>query len=131
MKSIKFVIVKTMILLFFSFSTGYLSFSQTNAVPDVEAISGNNVQFIAMDNDNLVFELRFTALPPKGCILRIIDDTGVELFVETISGAIHLKRYKVERNGMRSISFKANGKGFLFNQSFNIKTEEKILVIPN
>ncbi len=131
MKSIKFVILKTMVLLFFSFSTGYLSFSQPNAMPDMEASAGNNVQFIAIDKDNMVFELRFTNLPPKGCTLRIIDDAGVTLFEEMLTGASHAKRYKVERNGMRSISFKANGKGFSFNQSFNIKTEEKILVTAN
>ena len=120
-----------MVLLFFSFSTGYLSFSQPNAMSAMEASTGNNVQFIALDNDNLVFELRFTNLPPRGCTLRIIDDAGLTLFEETLTGTSLSKRYIVERNGMRRISFKANGKGFSFNQSFNIKTEEKILVTAN
>ena len=128
MKSIKFVFLKTMVLLFFSFSTPFLSFSQPNAASNVEVNAGNTVQFISLENNVLLFELRFTALPPKGCMLRIIDDKGIELFEEIVTGTSHAKRYKVERNGMKCISFKAIGKGFSFNQTFNIKTEEKILV---
>ena len=129
MKSVKFVFLKTMFLLFFSFSTMYLSFSQTHSVQYMKPDAGNNIQFIGIENDILVFELRFAELPVRGCTLRILDESGNAIFEDVITGTSVTKRYKIAREGMRKISFRALGKKFSFNQSFTIKTEEKVLVI--
>jgi len=129
MKSVKFVFLKTMLLLFFSFSTAYLSFSQTDSVNYLKPGAGNTIQFVGFEDDNLVFEVRFAELPVRGCSLQILDESGTSIFEEFITGTSLAKRYKVAREGMKRISFKATGKRFSFNQSFAIITEEKLLVI--
>ena len=67
-------------------------------------------------------------VPAKGCTLKIMDNDGNIMFEESISGNSYTRRYKVAKEETSRISFKAMGKGFVFNQSFVIKKEEKLVV---
>ena len=126
MKSIKFVFLKAIVIVFLTFSAGN-SFSQSSeSYAKNDAV--NKVQFMGVEDGYLLFDLRFFELPAKGCTLRIIDDAGNTLFEETVPGSSFMRRYKLTKEGMSRVSFKATGKGFTFNQFFTIKTEEKLIV---
>ena len=128
MKSIKFVFLKAIIIVFFTFCASS-SFSQSQPVNYVKTDAANKVQFMGIENDFLVFDLLFTEVPAKGCTLKILDNDGNIMFEETISGNAYTRRYKVPKEETSRISFKAVGKGFVFNQSFIIKREEKLVVV--
>ena len=130
MKSLMFVFLKTIFIAFFVFSTVF-SFSQTSSETYGKADVTNKIQFMGVDDNYLLFDFRITELPAKGCTLRIIDDAGNTMFEETLTGNSFTRRYKIAREGMQRISFKATGKGLVLNQSFTIKTEEKLLVIAD
>ena len=128
MKSIKFVFLKAIIIVFFTFCAGS-SFSQNPSETFVKTDGANKVQFMGVENNFLVFDLLFMEVPAKGCTLKIMDNDGNIMFEETISGNSYTRRYKVPKEETSRISFKALGKGFVFNQSFVIKKEEKLVVI--
>ena len=128
MKSIKFVFLKAIIVVFFTFCAGS-SFSQNLSENSVKTDAANKVQFMGVENNFLVFDLLFMEVPAKGCTLKIMDNDGNIMFEETISGNYYTRRYKVPKEETSKISFKALGKGFVFNQSFVIKKEEKLVVI--
>ena len=127
MKSIKFVFFKAIIIVFFTFCTGQ-SYSQNPSENYVKTDAANKVQFMGVENDLLVFDLLFTEVPAKGCTLKIMDHDGNIMFEESISGNSFTRRYKVPKEETPRISFKALGKGFVFNQSFIIKKEETLVV---
>ena len=127
MKSIKFVFLKVLIILFFTFCAGS-SYSQNPSENYVKTDAANKVQFMGVGNDFLVFDLLFTEVPAKGCTLKIMDQAGNTVFEETISGNSFTKRFKIPKEEFSRISFKALGKGFVFNQSFTIKKEETLVV---
>jgi len=127
MKSIKFVFLKAIIIVFFTFCAGS-SFSQNQPVNYLKTEAANKVQFMGVENGFLVFDLLFTEVPAKGCTLKIMDNDGNIMFEESISERSFTRRYKVAKEETSRISFKALGKGFVFNQSFTIKKEEKLLV---
>ena len=128
MKSIKFVFVKAIIIVFFTFCAGS-SYSQNPSESYMKTEWTNKVQFMGIENGFLVFDLLFMEVPTKGCTLKIMDHDGNIMFEETISGNSYTRRYKVPKEETSRISFKAVGKGFVFNQSFIIKKEEKLVVI--
>ena len=128
MKSIKFVFLKAIIIVFFAFCAGS-SYSQSPSENYVKTDAANKVQFMGIENGFLVFDLLFSEVPAKGCTLKIMDNDGNIMFEETISGNAYTRRYKVPKEETSRISFKAVGKGFVFNQSFIIKKEEKLVVI--
>ena len=128
MKSIKFVFLKAIIIVFFTFCTDS-SYSQNLSENYVKTEGANKVQFMGIENGFLVFDLLFSEIPAKGCTLKIMDHDGNIMFEETISGNSFTRRYKVPKEETSKISFKAQGKGFVFNQSFIIKKEEKLVVI--
>ena len=128
MKSIKFVFLKAIIIVFFTFCAGS-SYSQNPPVNYVKTDGANKVQFMGIENDFLVFDLLFSQVPAKGCILKIMDNDGNIMFEETISGNAYTRRYKVPKEETSRISFKAVGKGFVFNQTFTVKKEETLVVI--
>ena len=128
MKSIKFVLLKAIIIVFFTFCAGS-SYSQNLSENYMKTDAANKVQFMGIENDFLVFDLLFMEVPAKGCTLKIMDNDGNIMFEETISGNSFTRRYKVPKEETSKISFKALGKGFVFNQSFVIKKEEKLVVI--
>jgi len=127
MKSIKFVFLKAIIIVFFTFCTGQ-SYSQNPSENYVKTDAANKVQFMGAENEFLVFDLLFTEVPAKGCTLKILDHDGNIMFEESISGNSFTRRYKVPKEETSRISFKAVGKGFMFNQSFTIKREETLVV---
>jgi hypothetical protein len=127
MKSIKFVFLKAIIIVFFTFCAG-LSYSQTPSENYLKTETANKVQFMGVENDFLVFDLLFSEAPAKGCTLKIMDQTGNTVFEESISGNSFAKRYKMPKEEFSKISFKAMGKGFVFSQSFTIKREETLVV---
>ena len=127
MKSIKFLFLKAIIIVFFTFCA-VSSYSQSSSENYVKMEAANKVQFMGVENDFLVFDLLFTEVPAKGCTLKIMDHTGTIVFEETIPGSSFSKRYKMPKEEFSKISFKAVGKGFVFNQSFTIKKEETIVV---
>jgi len=127
MKSIKFVFLKAIIVVFFTFCAGQ-SYSQNQPENFVKTEAANKVQFMGVENDFLVFDLLFTEVPAKGCTLKILDHDGNIMFEESISGNSFTRRYKVPKEETPRISFKALGKGFVFNQSFIIKKEETLVV---
>ena len=88
----------------------------------------NKVQFMGIENNFLVFDLLFSEVPAKGCTLKIMDNDGNIMFEESISERSFTRRYKVAKEETSRISFKALGKGFVFNQSFTIKKEETLVV---
>ena len=88
----------------------------------------NKVQFMGVENGFLVFDLLFMEVPAKGCTLKILDHDGNIMFEESISERSFTRRYKVAKEETSRISFKALGKEFVFNQSFVIKKEEKLVV---
>jgi len=127
MKSIKFVFLKAIIIVFFTFCAGS-SYSQNQSENYVKTEAANKVQFMGVENDFLVFDLLFTEVPAKGCTLKILDHDGNIMFEESISGNSFTRRYKVPKEETSRISFKAVGKGFVFNQSFTVKKEETLVV---
>ena len=128
MRSIKFVFLKAIIIVFFTFCAGS-SYSQNLSENYVKTETANKVQFMGVENNFLVFDLLFMEVPAKGCTLKIMDNDGNIMFEETIPGNSYTRRYKVPKEETSKISFKAMGKGFVFNQSFVIKKEEKLVVI--
>ena len=128
MRSIKFVFVKAIVIVFFTFCAGS-SYSQNQPVNYVKTDAANKVQFMGIENDFLVFDLLFTEVPAKGCTLKILDNDGNIMFEETISGNAYTRRYKVPKEVTSRISFKAVGKGFVFKQSFMVKKEDTLVVI--
>jgi len=128
MRSIKFVFLKAIIIVFFTFCAGS-SYSQNLSENYVKTETANKVQFMGVENNFLVFDLLFMEVPTKGCSLKIMDNDGNIMFEETIPGNSYTRRYKVPKEETSRISFKAMGKGFVFNQSFVIKKEEKLVVI--
>ena len=128
MKSIKFVFLKAIIIVFFTFYAGS-SYSQNPSENYVKTEAANKVQFMGVENDLLVFDLLFTEVPAKGCTLKILDHDGNIMFEESISERSFTRRYKVAKEETSRISFKALGKGFVFNQSYTIKKEETLVVI--
>ena len=127
MRSIKFVFLTAIIIVFFTFCAGS-SYSQNPSENYVKTEAANKVQFMGVENDFLVFDLLFSEVPPKGCTLKILDHNGNTVYEETISGNSFTKRYKMPKEEFSKISFKAVSKGFVFNQSFTIKKEETLVV---
>ena len=127
MRSIKFVFLKSIIIVFFTFCAGS-SYSQNPSENYVKAEGANKVQFMGIENGFLVFDLLFSEVPAKGCTLKIMDNDGNIMFEETISANAYTRRYKVPKEETPRISFKAVGKGFVFNQSFTVKKEETLVV---
>jgi len=127
MKSIKFLFLKAIIIVFFTFCA-VSSYSQSSSENYVKMEAANKVQFMGVENDFLVFDLLFTEVPAKGCTLKIMDQAGITVFEESIPGSSFSRRYKMPKEEFSKISFKAVGKGFVFNQSFTIKKEETIVV---
>ena len=127
MRSIKFVFLKAIIIVFFTFCAGS-SYSQNQPENYVKTEAANKVQFMGIENGFLVFDLLFSEVPAKGCTLKIMDQVGTIVFEESISGNSFTKRYKMPKEEFSKISFKAMGKGFVFNQSFTIKKEEMLVV---
>ena len=128
MKSIKFVFLKTIIIVFFTFCAGS-SYSQNPSESFMKTEGANKVQFMGVENNFLLFDLLFMEVPAKGCTLKIMDNDGNIMFEESISGNSFTRRYKVAKEETSRISFKALGKGFVFNQSFTVKKEETLVVI--
>ena len=127
MKSIKFVFLKAIIIVFFTFCAGS-SFSQNQPVNYVKTDAANKVEFMGIENGFLVFDLLFMEVPAKGCTLKIMDNDGNIMLEESISERSFTRRYKVAKEETSKISFKALGKGFVLNQSFIIKKEETLVV---
>ena len=127
MRSIKFVFLKAIIIVFFTFCAGS-SYSQNPSENYVKTEGANKVQFMGLENNFLVFDLLFSEVPAKGCTLKIMDHDGNIMFEESISERSFTRRYKVAKEETSRISFKALGKGFVFNQSFTIKKEETLVV---
>ena len=127
MRSIKFVFLKAIVIVFFTFCAGQ-SYSQNPSENYVKTEAANKVQFMGIENGFLVFDLLFSEVPAKGCTLKILDHDGNIMFEESISGNSYTRRYKVPKEETPRISFKAVGKGFVFNQSFIIKKEETLVV---
>ena len=128
MRSIKFMFLKAITIVFFTFCAGS-SYSQNPSESFMKAEGANKVQFMGMENNFLIFDLLFMEVPAKGCTLKIMDNDGNIMFEETISGNSYTRRYKVAKEETSRISFKALGKGFVFNQSYTIKKEETLVVI--
>ena len=127
MRSNKLVFLKAVIIVFFTFCAGS-SYSQNLSENYVKTDAANKVQFMGVENNFLVFDLLFSEVPAKGCTLKILDHDGNIMFEESISGNSFTRRYKVAKEETSRISFKALGKGFVFNQSFIIKKEETLVV---
>jgi hypothetical protein len=127
MKSIKFVFLKAIIIVCFTFCAGS-SYSQNQPDNYVKTEAANKVQFMGVEDNFLVFDLLFSEVPAKGCTLRILDQAGTTVFEETIPGNSFTKRFKMPKEEFSKISFKAMGKGFVFSQSFTIKKEETLVV---
>ena len=127
MKSIKFVFLKAITIVIFTFCAGS-SYSQNPTENYVKTEAANKVLFMGVEKDFLVFDLLFTEVPAKGCTLKIMDHDGNIMFEESISGNSFTRRYKVPKEETSKVSFKAMGKGFVFNQSFMIKKEETLVV---
>ena len=127
MKSIKFVFLKAITIVIFTFCAGS-SYSQNPTENYVKTEAANKVLFMGVEKDFLVFDLLFNEVPAKGCTLKILDHDGNIMFEESISGNSFTRRYKVPKEETSKVSFKAMGKGFVFNQSFMIKKEETLVV---
>lgn len=127
MKSNKFVFLKAIIIVFFTFCASS-SYSQNPSENFVKTEAANKVQFMGIQDNFLVFDLHFSEVPAKGCTLKIMDQAGTTVFEESIPGNSFTKRYKMPKEEFSKISFKAIGKGFVFSQSFTIKKEETLVV---
>ncbi len=96
MRSIKFVFLKAIIIVFFTFCAGS-SYSQNPSENYVKTEAANKVQFMGVENDFLVFDLLFTEVPAKGCTLKIMDQAGNTVFEESIAGNSFTRRYKMPK----------------------------------
>ena len=128
MKSIKFVFLKAIIIVLFTFCASS-SYSQNPSESFMKNDGANKVQFMGVENNFLLFDLLFMEVPAKGCTLKIMDNDGNIMFEETIAGNSYTRRYKVAKEETPRIRFKALGKGFVYNQTFVIKKEEKLVII--
>ena len=106
MKSIKFVFLKAITIVFFTFCAGS-SYSQNSSESYMKTEGANKVQFMGVENNFLVFDLLFMEVPTKGCTLKIMDHDGNIMFEESISGNSYTRRYKVAKEETSRISFKA------------------------
>ena len=84
MKSIKFVFLKAIVIVFFTFCTNS-SFSQNPSETLMKTDGANKVQFMGIENNFLLFDLLFMEVPAKGCTLKIMDNDGNIMLEETIS----------------------------------------------
>lgn len=128
MKSIQFVLFKSIIILFFIFSPGK-TFSQSTPENTIRLETTNSISFAGFRGDYLLFDMQLTELPMKGCTITITDESGNLFFEESVNGNSITRRYKIAREGFSRINFKVAARGRTFNQSFTIKKEEKLLVI--
>ncbi len=132
MKTFKSVIAKAACMLALTSISN--SFTSAEAQLNLMYISANesldNIRFISMEGDMLIFELRLNSLLPKGSLIRILDGENNVIYEESTEIETYNIRYKIVKNGMKKINFEISGKHFFLNQSFKVSstTEEKIEV---
>jgi len=89
-----------------------------------------NIRFVSVEANMLIFELRLNELLPKGSMIRIIDGEDNIIFEERTEADTYSISYKIIRNDMSIINFQVFNKNFSLNQSFKVSSrlEEKIEV---
>lgn len=99
-------------------------------LPATENSTRGDIRFVKGDAFSLTFEVYLEQIPAKGCQLRIADQTGEIIFEKRILSGDYRETYKVERGTLSTITFEATGRGFHFEESFNLRyrMEEKIEV---
>ncbi len=92
--------------------------------------SNGEIRFVKGDALSLSFDVNLRDVPEKGCQLRIADQAGEVIFEKRILPGNYRETYKVDRGDLTKITFEATGKGFHFEESFNLRfrMEEKIEV---
>ena len=113
---------------FFGIQTFVQAQSQT-FLANNKAIS--KVQFVGMEGDMLIFDLRLNSLPEKGSWIRITDDEKNVLFEERIHSTIYSKRYKIVWQHINKLHFEVMNKETILKESFQLKykVEEKMEVV--
>jgi hypothetical protein len=88
------------------------------------------IRFVKGDAVSLSFDVNLRQVPEKGCQLRIADQAGEVIFEKRIASGNYRETYKIERGNLSKITFEATGRGFRFEESFNLhfRMEEKIEV---
>lgn len=132
MKSINSVFTRTVCMIaLVSFSN---SFAKTMAQGYPQLVvakeAKENIQFVSVEGEMLIFELRLNNILLKGSVIRILDGDNNIIFEEKTNEGTYSIRYKIVRNDMRIINFQVYNKNYSLNQSFNITSviEEKIEV---
>ncbi len=133
MKIIKSVFIKTTCLLILILVSNSFSLIQAQTV--FYPVSANeikdNIRFVNVENDMLVFELNLKDLPVKGSTLTIKDEASNLLLEQKIVADTFRVLYKIVRNDISKITFEVVSSNRVFlNKSFSINRwiEEKIEV---
>jgi hypothetical protein len=133
MKSLKSLFTKTVCMLVLVSVSNSFSFASAQEAKPTYATAKepvNNIRFVRLDGDMLVFELSLYNLPAKGSSIRIMDGENNLLFEEKISAQTYNVRYKIARENISKVNFEIFSKKVLLYQAFNVdfKTEEKLEV---
>ena len=86
------------------------------------ATSQNRVNFIAADNEQLIFDVHANIVSSKA-ILRIYNEEGVVLFEEKLAIGNYNKRYKVIPEGMKQVQFEIYTRRETLRQSFDLQKQ--------
>ena len=129
MKQFRIVLMSTFVLV--ASLIGQRSAAQSlKTFPDPSILAVNNVQYIGLMDQLIVFELRLTDLSDRSVTLSILDENDNEIWSEKIDGSL-IKRYKFDKNRFHKIRFHVKGRRQILNETFNVsyKTEEKLFVL--
>jgi hypothetical protein len=86
------------------------------------AISQSRVNFIAADNEQLIFDVRANIESSKA-MLRIYNEAGMILFEEKLAIGNYSKRYKVIPEGLKQVQFEIYTRKDTFRQSFDLQKQ--------
>ncbi|RYD73124.1 MAG: hypothetical protein EOP53_20675 [Sphingobacteriales bacterium] len=88
------------------------------------------IEFVKSENGQLFFEVDIKNIPPGGCVLRIINQEGEEIFENNLKEGSYHKTFQIPNEGITKIFFDVNGKKYRLSESFNLefKVETRLAV---
>lgn len=91
----------------------------------------SKIQFVGLEGEMLIFDLRLSNLPSKGSWIRIMDDDKNLLFEHRTNATTYRRRFKIVRENLKGIHFEVTNKETILKESFRLKykVEEKMEVI--
>ncbi|MFT3980302.1 MAG: hypothetical protein QM687_07530 [Ferruginibacter sp.] len=119
MKSINAIIKKAALLPLICYSV--ICFGQPQLPGKNDNDSNSKVEFVKLENDQLIFDVDIRNIPAGGCWLRITNTESDIVFETRISEGSYRKRFKIQNEGFSKLNFEVNGKKYRFNESFSLQ----------